>query len=193
MDDLDWQVLDSSEPIDLVLFDARFDRVRHPRSGDEFQRLVLESADWVSCVAIDDEGTFVMVRQYRFGIGATTLETPGGMVDPGEEHGQAIQRELLEETGFGGGTWTPFGTVEPNPAFHDHLCHHWLAEGVRRVRDPTPVAGEYIEVTQMTEIEVVVAVRSGTIRHSLALSALSRVLDLWGHRELGSTRGASGQ
>ena len=99
--ELDWQVLGSRyEDAGLMLFEKRIDRLRNPRNGKVFERLVLESVDWVNVVALDANGRSLMIRQYRFGVGYTTLETPGGMVDPGEDSKTAAARELLEETGF---------------------------------------------------------------------------------------------
>ena len=152
--------------------------MRHPLSGEVLERLVLESVDWVNMVAIDLDGEVVMVRQFRFGAGYATLETPGGMVDPGEDSLTAAKRELLEETGYGGGEWRYLGAVEPNPAIHDHLCHHWLATDVERVAQPRPGRGEMLAVERMSEAQVAQAVRGGVIRHALALSALSRVFEL---------------
>jgi hypothetical protein len=86
---------------------------------------------------------------------------------------------LLEETGFSGGEWAYLGAVEPNPAFHDHLCHHWLARGVELTREQDTGAGELIDVELLTEDAVTRAVLSGEIKHALALSALSRVFELW--------------
>ncbi len=71
------------------------------------------------------------------------------------------------------------GAVEPNPAIHDHLCHHWLAEGVVPVAPPEPGQGEAIEVSLLDESAIREAVQKGELRHALALSALSRVSDLW--------------
>ncbi|MCG6862557.1 MAG: NUDIX hydrolase, partial [Chromatiaceae bacterium] len=157
----------------------RIDRLRNPRNGKVFERLVLESVDWVNVVALDVQRRSVMIRQYRFGVGYTTLETPGGMVDPGEDPKAAAVRDLLEETGYGSDKWTYLGAVEPNPAFHNHLCHHWLAEDVERTREQDVGAGEMIAVELMTQEAVRDAVASGELKHALALSALSRVFQIW--------------
>lgn len=177
---LDWRKLGSRYGDDgLILFDTRFDKMEHPLTGAVMERIVLESVDWVNCVAIDRNGKHVMVRQFRFGAGAVTLETPGGMVDEGEDSETAIRRELTEETGYGGGTWKYLGAVQPNPAFHNNRCHHWLARDVEVVAEQQPGAGEHIEVVTLSDDEVIDAARAGQIEHALALSVIARVLDIW--------------
>lgn len=186
-DELHWECVGSERGPDLILFQTRYDQMRNPRNQRVMRRVVLESVDWVNMVARTASGGLVMVEQHRFGIGTTTLETPGGMVDAGEDSLAAAKRELLEETGYGGGTWTYLGAVEPNPAIHPHLCHHWLADAVVELADPDPGHGEAIAVHVVTEGEMRAAVASGWLRHALALSALARVYPLWPDR---STRGA---
>ncbi len=176
---LRWKTLSSRSGPEIPLFDVRLDKVEHPESGAQMERLVLASTDWVNMVALTRQGQCVMVEQHRFGIRDLTLETPGGMVDPGEDSQTAAQRELLEETGYGGGRWRYLGAVQPNPAIHDHLCHHWLAEDVELIAAQDLGGGEAIAVHCMPPTEVVAAARRGEIAHALALSALARVFPLW--------------
>lgn len=178
---LDWEHIDSSYDADagLILFEKRIDRLRNPRNDKVFDRLVLESVDWVNMVAVDADQRCVMIRQFRFGVGYTTLETPGGMIDPGEDSYTAAARELLEETGYASKHWSYLGAVEPNPAFHNHLCHHWLAEDAYLEHEQDLGDGESIAVELMSEAEVRQAVQSGELKHALALSALARVYELW--------------
>lgn len=50
----------------------------------------------------DDDGKekVVLIRQYRYPIDGFIYEFPAGLVDPGEDFGQAAIRELKEETGL---------------------------------------------------------------------------------------------
>jgi len=175
-----WPLLGSRRGDSMILFRPRWDRLANPRTGEEFERLVLETPDWVNVVALTASRELVLVEQYRFGSGELTLEIPGGVLDRGEEHDAAARRELAEETGYTGGTWRYLGAVQPNPAFQDNLCHHWLAEGVERTRGQGLDAGEDIAIRTMGLDEVVRAIREGRIRHALVVTALSRVLDLRG-------------
>ena len=177
---LTWELLGSRyEEAGLMLFDKRIDTLKNPRNQKRFDRLVLESVDWVNVVALDVESRSVMIRQFRFGVGYVTLETPGGMVDEGEDSRAAAIRELKEETGYKSDQWSYLGCVEPNPAFHNHLCHHWLAENAYLEEEQSLGEGEMISIELMDKEQVREAVMSGELKHALALSALSRVFEIW--------------
>ncbi len=178
-DQLEWQKVRSEPGPELGILNVRFDWLKHPTEDRILKRLVLESVDWINVVALTEDGQSVMVEQYRFGTGSCTLETPGGMVDAGETPLQAAQRELKEETGYSGGRWKSLGAVQPNPAIHSHLCHHFLAEGVTKNDSQDLGQGEAIAVHLYTIDQVRSAIVDGSLRHVLAISALSRVFDLW--------------
>jgi len=174
-----WKHVKSEQGDDLGILQVRFDWLEHPRSKKVMKRLVLESVDWINVVALTEQRESIMVKQYRFGISQCTVETPGGMVDFGEEPLIAAKRELLEETGYSSENWSYLGAVEPNPAFHPHLCHHFLAENCLRTSDPDLGAGEEIEISLLNQDQLKAAMNDGSLRHVLALSALTRVFSLW--------------
>jgi 8-oxo-dGTP pyrophosphatase MutT (NUDIX family) len=173
-----WTKLGTRRGEHMILFRPRWDRLQNPRTGEAFDRLVLETPDWVNVVAITKDKRLVCVSQYRFGTKSVTLEIPGGVLDRGEEHGHAAKRELQEETGYTSARWRYLGSVQPNPAFHDNLCHHWLAEDCERTHDQGLDPGEDISIEAVPLDDVVRRIESGDIRHCLVISALSRVLDL---------------
>ena len=157
---------------------VRYDRLRNPRNGVERKALVIESGDWVNVVAITSTQRIVVVRQFRFGTAQLSTEIPGGLVDPGEEHGVAAARELWEETGYVTDNWHYLGAVAPNPAFLTNRCHQWLARDVEQRAMPSYEEGEDIVVAELTPEELGTEIRAGHFHHSLALLALAHVYDL---------------
>ena len=77
-----------------------------------------------------------------------------GKIEEGETPEHSARRELLEETGYAGGTWRQFFLTSANPTNHNNLVYTFLAEGVELVAEQHTEAGEDIEVHLMTAAEV---------------------------------------
>lgn len=140
---------------------------------------VLEYPGWVHVAAFDAEDRLLLVRQYRHGARALSLELPGGMMDPHESDPVATGvRELLEETGHEATRVTYLAGLSPNPASHANTLHLILAEDARAVSGLTLDAAEDIAVEPTPWREALARALAGDMIHSghigLLMIALTR-------------------
>jgi 8-oxo-dGTP pyrophosphatase MutT (NUDIX family) len=151
----------------------------HPGRGSARDFTVIAAADWVNVVALTADGQLVLVRQFRFGIDAFSLEIPGGVMETGEDPVAAGLRELAEETGYAGARARLLGSVHPNPAIQNNRCHLVLVEDAVRTGELAWDADEEIETTTAPVAEVLAWARGGRITHSLVLCALFHFEAWW--------------
>lgn len=101
----------------------------------------------VCVVALTVEGSVILARQFRPGPEAVLLELPGGAVEDGEKPLAAIQRELLEETGYTG-DFQYLGSSF-HCAYSTRISHAFVATACHKVAEPKPDAHEAIEVVEL--------------------------------------------
>ncbi|MDX2129226.1 MAG: NUDIX hydrolase [Chloroherpetonaceae bacterium] len=146
-----YQLLESkylfTQPPWLVM---REDRLKVPDGGIIEKYWVWEYPAWVNVIAITERNEIVLIRQYRYALGKVYFEIPAGTIDPGETNLEsAARRELLEETGYGEGTWELFMTLSANPALQNNLTYTFLAKGVRKISEQKLESTEDIQVHLM--------------------------------------------
>ncbi|MGA9521808.1 MAG: NUDIX hydrolase [Myxococcaceae bacterium] len=175
----EWKRVRPGLPADYGILTIREDTVADPRNGAEHPRVIIESTDWVNIIPVTVHDEVVLVRQFRFGIWANSLEIPGGMVDLGESPAHAAVRELKEETGYVPGRVIPLGFVHPNPAMQTNRCYTYLALGCHLAGETTLDAGEDIEVVLRPRKEIPELLRSEEITHSLVVVAFHKERLYW--------------
>jgi 8-oxo-dGTP pyrophosphatase MutT (NUDIX family) len=180
-----WETLSNEVFADARIFRVRRKSCRHPVRGTAGDFYVIDSTDWVNVVAVTTGGEIVLVKQFRFGIEAFSLEVPGGMIEPGEEAIVAARRELEEETGFVGGEARVLAVVHPNPAIQNNRCHLVVIEGVRRDAKQNFDEHEELEAMTMPVEEVFTLAHTGGITHALALNAVLFFESEWRRRKTG--------
>lgn len=171
-----WDLLDSEYLIKRPWLTARRDRVKLPTGqiNDEFY--VLEYPDWVNVIAVTEEGNFVMIEQYRHGLGEIQMEICAGVVEKGEHHLDAAKRELLEESGFGGGDWKLLTVLSGNPSTTNNLTYCYVAEGVRKISDQHLDRTEDVAVRILSRKEVENLLANDSMKQSLMVAPLLRYL-----------------
>jgi 8-oxo-dGTP pyrophosphatase MutT (NUDIX family) len=178
-----WEKLGQATLAKTVVFELQSVRYRHPVRGTERDFVVMHAPDWVNVLALTPDGRLVLVRQFRFGIDAFSLEIPGGVMKAGEDPIEAGRRELREETGFTGARARLLGSVQPNPAIQSNECHIVLVEDAVRTAALEWDADEEIEVTTVPVDEVLALARDGTVTHGLVLNALFLFEPHWRERK----------
>ncbi len=147
MNDLKWRVIDSEYLFNDLWFKVRKDKCETPGGKIVEPYYVYEFTDWVTALALTEDGKVVMVKQYRHALGETCIETPGGCVDATDKNfEEAIARELLEETGYSFSSYEYLGKISANPSTNNNLMHMFLAKGGKKVAQQKLDGNEEIEV-----------------------------------------------
>lgn len=152
----------------------REDSVRLPNGARIPDYFVFEYPDWVSVLAVTAAEEFVLIRQYRHGIGQVHYELAAGVVDEQEPLLESARRELLEETGYGGGKWQHWLKVCANPGTHNNWCHIFLAIGVDRINAQQLEHTEDIAVHILSRQAALDALLSGGFAQAIHTAALWR-------------------
>ena len=170
-----WIIRHEAPHADCRVFRVVRQSCQHPRDKREGDFFVIRCPDWVLALPITADGRIVMVRQWRFGAEALSVEPPGGVMGEGEDALATAARETLEETGYGHGAAVSLGAAAPNPALQSNRCHFVLLEGVRNGQPRALDENEEIEVVELAPREALERVRRGETTHALAELALLRL------------------
>jgi len=171
-DERKWEIISSEYLIRRPWLTARRDHVRLPTGVENPEFYILEYPDWVNVIAITRKGEFVMIRQYRHGLGETRYELCAGVSEEGEDPIDSARRELLEETGYGGGEWQLWMTISANPSTTTNLTYCYLATNVELMSTQQLEETEDITVHLLTEKEVKALLVNDEIRQALMAAPL---------------------
>jgi ADP-ribose pyrophosphatase len=162
----------SSEIVHEGYFNVRIDLLQLPH-GPKLSYTVLELGAHAAVVlARTQEGKFVINKEFRHPPRKWLLSCPGGRIDTGETPVEAAKRELLEETGYGGGKFTLVGNAHPMPAVTGQVIHYVYAENVELLQKPAPEPFEMIHTELKTEEELMQEIHSGQEVDGILCTAL---------------------
>lgn len=147
-DAMKWKVLSTEYLFNRPWLTVRRDKVMLPNGTIHPEYYVLEYPTWVNVIALTEDGKFVMVKQYRHGLGIVSTELCAGVAEQGESPLEAAKRELLEETGFGGGEWELNMVLSANPGSQNNLSYSFIARGVKKI------SGQHLDETEDVKVEI---------------------------------------
>jgi ADP-ribose pyrophosphatase len=145
------------------------------KSGEITTREIVEHADCIAVVAVDDEGRIVLVKQFRRPVNKILLEIPAGGVEDGEDPEDCVRRELQEEIGYMPGKLQSLGGFYAAPGYCTEYLHLFLATQLTESRLTAEDTDE-IEVVRIPVSEVRDMIDSGQICDAKSIAGLLRYL-----------------
>jgi ADP-ribose pyrophosphatase len=161
----------STEPVYTgKLLHVHRDAVRLP-DGNESVREWVDHPGAVVIVGVLDNGKLLFERQFRYPLHRVFLELPAGKIDRGEHELDTARRELREETGYRAKTWRHIATMHPCIGYSNERIEIFFAHGLSYVGHALD-HGEFLEVTEVSLTDALMAVRDGEITDGKSIAAL---------------------
>ena len=134
-------------------------------------REIIEHNGGAAIVAMKDDRSVIMVKQYRKAPEEVMLEVPAGKRDDDEAPEEVAVRELKEETGYTANSIIPLGRMHPTPGYSQEVLYLFLAQdlipGETNFDD-----NEAIDICEYPLDELVDMIMSGEIKDGKTQVAL---------------------
>ena len=151
------------------------DEVVEP-GGVRATREVVRHVGSVAALPVSEDGSVMLVRQFRYAAGEALWELPAGRLDGGETPEAGVQRELREEIGQRAGHLEKIAFFYTTPGFCDEAMHLFRATSM----SPAPAAAdedERIEIGVFTLEQARAMITSGALREGKTLVAVLLEMD----------------
>ena len=116
----------------------------------------------VMVLAIVDDETILLERQYRYPKHRHFIEIPAGKLEPDEPALETAKRELIEECGYEASDWWKIATLDPSIGYSTEVIHLFGARGLKHVGAALDV-GEHLETFEAKISDVLDWIRDGVI------------------------------
>ncbi|MEP3427876.1 MAG: NUDIX hydrolase [Roseibium sp.] len=128
---------------------------------DDYYQIDLPS--FAAIYTLTEDNQVLVLQQYKHGVGRVCLTLPGGQIDPGEDPEFSARRELLEETGYGGGRWRPGPTLVLHGNQRIAKAHIYIVQKAIKLGEPASDDLENAELITMPRAGVRQAMRMGNL------------------------------
>lgn len=132
-------------------------------------------------VPVKDDGTVILIRQFRHAAGGFIYEIPAGKLHPGEDPKACAARELEEEVGYRTGELELLSSIFTAPGFTDEVIHIYKATSLVKSRQSLD-RDEVLEVIEMPLSKAIAMIQAGTIRDAKTMVGLQSVFIGKGNR-----------
>jgi 8-oxo-dGDP phosphatase len=134
---------------------------------------VFRQPDAALMLALTEERTTFIVRQWRHSWDTDAWELPAGTMKEGEHPLATARRELIEEVGLEAQRWDALGTARAT-AVSTMRFHFFLARDLSRVERRPEIYEQDMVIRELPLEEAFALAADGTIQHAASIAALFR-------------------
>lgn len=156
----------------------------------EYEYLVAGEHGAVIIVALTRASEVLIIQEYGIGVEAHEWGLPKGKVDAGETLGEAANRELQEEAGYGAARLEVITSISQSPSYMQHRTHIVLA---RELYPQTAIGDEPepLTVAKFDLADLAMGINRFDITEARSIAALYMVRDWLAAEQLARDRLAS--
>ena len=122
-------------------------------------------------VPMKEDGTVILIRQYRHAAGGYIYEIPAGKLHPGEDPKLCAARELQEEIGYRADSLELLTSILTTPGFTDEVIHIYIGTGLTKGKQDLD-HDEVIEIIELPLEKALAQIIDGTIRDGKTIVGL---------------------
>jgi ADP-ribose pyrophosphatase len=160
-----WTIKASTQKYKNEFIEVIEDSVINPDKTDGTYATV-QMKPGICILAIDDENNVYLTKQFRYALGAESLEVIAG----GSEEGSPLEnakREAKEEVGIEAEEWIDLSSAETDTSIVRSPAHFFIARKLK-ISEPEREGVEVMKTVKMSFDEAVEKVLSGEIKHALS-------------------------
>ncbi|WP_447970172.1 NUDIX hydrolase [Nitrospira sp. M1] len=139
---------------------AELEMIRHPGAS--------------AIVPVKDDGTVILIRQFRHAAGGFIYEIPAGKLNPGEDPRDCAGRELEEEIGYRAENLELLTSLFTAPGFTDEVIHVYKGTGLVKGQQHLDT-DEVLEILEWPLEQAIAEIKKGTIRDAKTMVGLQMV------------------
>jgi len=143
--------------------------------GNRVMQFKMVDHPGAAATLVVNDGSVLLVEQYRPAAGRHMLELPAGTIDRSEPPINCAQRELQEETGYSAEEWESLGHVYPTPGYTNEILHLFLAKGLTKGEQHLD-EGEDIKVRWVPLAEVAEMIDNGGINDAKTIISVLKYI-----------------
>ena len=151
-------------------------------NGKRFVAGIIHHPGSSAIVPVREDGSVVMIEQYRPAIRDFVWEIPAGCMDPGEDPLTCAKRELQEESGYAGNRFQKVGEIWIAPGYSTECIHLFLATELT-ARESHLDEDEFLSVHFFPFSRVVEMVERNEIEDAMTMIAIQMAYPVWKNME----------